>query len=80
MKNGKCPKCDSLKIMPNLPIGQITSPVLHNSPSLSIKYSKFWDDKLVKAYVCSECGYTELYVDKPDGMWEKHQKENAKQK
>jgi predicted nucleic-acid-binding Zn-ribbon protein len=42
--------------------------------TLSIKYSDVWDRKSVTAYVCGDCGYTELYVEKPQVVWENYNK------
>ena len=73
MKNGKCPKCASLKIIPDVSIGQVV-PNMHAESTLSIKYSDVWNRKSVAAYVCGDCGYTELYAENPQLMWDNYNK------
>ena len=78
MKNGQCPKCESQKIIPAASVGQVvpTGPMgpMGADSTLFIKYSDVWNRKSVAAYVCGDCGYTELYVEKPQGMWDNYNK------
>ena len=73
MKTGICPKCQSDKIIPELIIDKPV-PTMAMSRGLKIEYAKGLNHKSVTAYVCGECGYLELYVQKPAGLWENTQK------
>ena len=73
MKTGICPKCKSDKVIPEITIDRPV-PLATTPPGLVVENAKGFNPKLVKAYVCGECGYVELYVQKPAGLWENYQK------
>ncbi len=80
MKDGKCPKCNSADVIPQVAIPDQFE--LGMASDLSLKMSENPDAFLFKgtksstlrAYVCGSCGYSELYLDDPRVLWEAYQK------
>lgn len=70
-----CPKCESNHWMQNLPLVCTDGSALHvySHPSwagMSMRTG-------MKASVCGDCGYTELYAEKHADLLEEWQKQNA---
>ena len=72
MKN--CPKCNSIKIMESVAF----RPIEAQKVSLSLTQpsdSEAWFDIRTSehfeifAIVCGECGYSEMYTERPQEMW-----------
>ena len=70
MKNGICPKCSSHTIIENIPILDRSGQYAHLASPLSLAvqgertglfFSHVAKGEL-RAWVCGECGYTELYT------------------
>ncbi len=68
-KSKKCPKCGCMEIIEGVkPVDngnsqfEMAVAVFRNPGALFFKGKQ---QSLVTAYVCSECGYTELYADSP---------------
>jgi predicted nucleic-acid-binding Zn-ribbon protein len=75
MKPTTCPKCRSQKIIPDV---SIEDRGMSNVPwNLSVRVEEKPDALLfkgrhtdiLKAWVCGECGYTELYVENPQALY-----------
>ena len=68
MKNGICPKCNSHDIIKNKPIPAMARYNTMNYLSLFITGKRTsWISRRIavgkiRAWVCGECGYTELYT------------------
>jgi predicted nucleic-acid-binding Zn-ribbon protein len=75
MKNGQCSKCDSKKVVPDVRI--MDQRENNIAGTLSIQNFPGWNPKTLTAYICSDCGYTELYVAEPQGLWDKYQRAQA---
>ena len=91
MKDGVCPKCGAHDVVPRLPIldpgfaYKSTDPskvslfiIIEEKPDALIlnKAMRF----KVKAWVCGQCGYTELYTDSPHKLKESAQQRIANKK
>ena len=82
MKDGKCPKCGSAKIMATLNVrdkGHLNRPyvsrVVVDEPRLQGAGVSWIGDGAsgeVRVWVCSQCGYTEFYTDNLEKMYEKY--------
>ena len=82
MKNGSCPKCGSTEIMANLTVRDkghrnIQSPtrVTVDEPEPAEKDLLWISDGAsgqLRAWICSQCGYTELYTDNLEKMYKKY--------
>ena len=78
MSSEICAKCSSDKIVPNVKIVN----TMHHMFNLSIEVYEEPDAMIMKkgrtgslsARVCASCGYTELFVSDPRGLWELHQR------
>ncbi len=72
MKNGRCPKCGSKEVMANVEVrddGRSSSHLLRvvvAEPEPS-KHAAIWvqpqAEGEIHAWICANCGYTELYAD-----------------
>jgi len=69
MREGACPKCGSADIVPNRPIRdlghgnsvhELTTRVEERPDALIFKGETV--ESYLRAWVCGECGYTELYA------------------
>jgi predicted nucleic-acid-binding Zn-ribbon protein len=77
-----CAKCGSAKIVPRARVtelagdyrGEISVGVDERPEALVFKGNKHVN---VHARVCGECGYSELYVDDPAGLYESYLKSRA---
>jgi predicted nucleic-acid-binding Zn-ribbon protein len=77
--SGICPKCGSQDIMPKIPvIDQTDGPdkelmvrVREKPDALILKGDH---DRVLHAWICAACGYTELYVDNPEGLFEAYKR------
>jgi len=76
MKHGKCPKCGSCRVVKNARIidrngeypDQSLSVRIETKPgALLFKGAKEFE---LKAHVCAECGYAELYAAEPGTLWD----------
>ena len=75
-KTGKCPKCESRNLLGNVPITDLGH---HNSGfPLKIRIDKRPNAILfpkpvarpLLAWICTDCGYTELYTHDPKALME----------
>ena len=78
MKQGKCPKCQSSKVVSNAPV--IDRGHLSIVSSLSVQLFKGLNPKPITACVCADCGFTELYVEGAGASWDAHQSQNTRGK
>lgn len=70
----KCPKCNSLKIMESVAFRPIEGQKLNlsltqpsdNEAWFNIRTSEQFE---MFAIVCGECGYSEMYTERPQEMW-----------
>lgn len=78
MKRGQCPKCGSGRVMHNARVidrngeypDQSLSVCIETKPeALLFKGVKEFE---LKAHICGECGYAELYAAEPDKLWDSH--------
>ena len=84
MKDGKCPKCGSAKIMANLNIrdkGHLNRPyvarVVVDEPrpaNAGISWVGDGASGEVRAWVCSQCGYTEFYTENFENLYNVYQR------
>jgi len=68
MKNGTCPKCSSTEIMTDVKVCDEPYPLrVEIEEPEPARHSLLWTPQSatgdVRAWVCSQCGYTELYTD-----------------
>ena len=72
MKNGICAKCQSQKVVRDaLKIHPPSAPLMIKG-ELTVDNSKGLNPKTMHAYICCDCGFTELYVNNPASLWKKH--------
>jgi predicted nucleic-acid-binding Zn-ribbon protein len=80
MKKGKCPKCSSNRVLPDLPVvdrdqgeaRQSLAIMISEKPrALFLTRPKTYP---LRAWVCSACGYTELYTDQPQELAKSYKK------
>jgi predicted nucleic-acid-binding Zn-ribbon protein len=62
-----CPNCHSERIIPNADAveSQNLSIRIYERPDVTLKQVKHYP---LKAWVCMECGYTQLYVNQPQEL------------
>jgi ribosomal protein S27AE len=87
VKDKKCPKCGSFKVIPSVPIADNTyggsvpwsAYITENPKAVLFKETHLFT---IRAWICGECGYTELYADEPDKIASAYQRylENTKSK
>lgn len=78
MKRGQCPKCSSCRVIPNARI--IDRNGEYQDMSLSVRIEtkpgallfKGAKEFELKAHICGECGYAELYAAEPGKLWDAH--------
>ncbi len=76
MKSERCPKCGSGRLMPNVRV--IDRNGEYQDMSLSVRVERKPDALLfkgakefeLKAHICGEGGYAELYAADPDKLWQ----------
>jgi len=83
MKNGKCPKCGSKQVMADV---EVRDDGRNNSHPLRIavsepeppKHGRIWIQGQstgdLRAWVCAHCGYTELYSNNLDQLYQSYTK------
>jgi len=81
-KNSICPKCNSDKIIPEVPVTDETKlGVRSASVPATLKvdedptswfFKQYRSSELV-AYACGDCGFVEYYISSPDQLWKAHQ-------
>ena len=85
MKNSKCPKCDSTEVIPGVTIADRTyggilslSALIRERPDALM----FQQDRTfrIRAWICTECGYTELYADEPEKILDSYKRYRANRK
>ncbi len=84
MKNGICPKCESHDVIPRIRVIDHYGPLA--GEDLSVQTYEKPDALLLKgahthtlhAWVCGDCGYTELYVDNPKELSRVYKRFHAK--
>jgi predicted nucleic-acid-binding Zn-ribbon protein len=79
MKDGRCPKCSSTDVIPNVSILEHNGSVSENVKAVVAKNPKalFFRGKVktsLKAWVCGSCGYTELYAKNPAALLDAYRK------
>jgi hypothetical protein len=75
----RCDKCQSKKIIPQVQIVDKTdynvptelSVVIYENPDAWI--FKGEHKGILKAWICGDCGYTEIYLENPQDLYEKYQ-------
>lgn len=85
-KTGKCPKCESKNLLGNVPIddyGQL------NGSKFPLKVRVFkkpkaliiqkYVERLLLAWICTDCGYTEIYTREPKALLEAFRENRANQ-
>ena len=72
MKNGICTKCQSKKIVRDALKTISHSAALIGKNELTVDNVKGLNAKSMEAYICCDCGFTELYVINPNSLWKKH--------
>ncbi len=67
LKEGYCPKCGSREIAPNLDAVEEkgVSVRVYENPGVTLRGMKNFP---LKAWICTRCGYAELYVSMPDEL------------
>ncbi|HNB52081.1 MAG TPA: hypothetical protein PK530_09070 [Anaerolineales bacterium] len=83
-KTGKCPKCESRNILGNVPIDDNTyGGILPLSIRILKKPKALLFQKPVKrtlvAWICTDCGYTELYTHDPKALMAAFRENQANQ-
>lgn len=76
MNRKQCPKCNSGKVIHNVRV--IDRNGEYQDMSLSVRVERKPDALLfkgakdfeLKAHICVECGYAELYAAAPDRLWQ----------
>lgn len=84
MKDRVCPKCFATTIIPDMKIPEYGHYNLEQP--LSVKILERWGGLFrrrmrsfsLRAWICGTCGYTELYTDYPQRLYEAYQ--NAQQR
>ena len=76
MLNGRCPKCESEKIVPNVavgaPFGYVSLAVQKNPGAVLQRLARPTSE--VTAAVCADCGYVELFAVAHQELWQAHEK------
>jgi ribosomal protein S27AE len=67
IRSGICPRCDSRAILANADTTdeETLSIQIYEKPGVVLRGRRTFP---IKAWVCTECGYTELYVTNPDAL------------
>ena len=78
LKPTLCPKCRSAKVIPNVRIldhiyGGTVEPALEIQTRPHALMFKGGVARNLRAWVCGDCGYTELFVAEPHILWEAYQ-------
>ena len=68
-----CPNCRSRSIIPNADAVETNSLSIriYERPDLTLRRERHYP---LKAWVCTECGYTQLYVNQPKELAESYQR------
>jgi len=75
-----CPKCGSPDIIPNVVIpdhyelGMANEMIMRISENPSAWIFKGTQKSTMRAWICGECGFVEMYVTQPRVLWEAWQK------
>lgn len=67
LREGRCPKCQSQEIMPNVEAVEGNSLGIRVYEKAGVVLRGMRNFPL-KAWVCTNCGYTELYVNTPQEL------------
>jgi predicted nucleic-acid-binding Zn-ribbon protein len=68
MSKTHCPNCQSENIIPNVDVVENTNNLairIYEKPDITLKSVKHYP---LKAWVCTNCGYTQLYVANPTAL------------
>ncbi|MGC9467051.1 MAG: hypothetical protein ACP5HS_00535 [Anaerolineae bacterium] len=68
-----CPSCRSTRIIPNadaVETGDLTIRI-YERPDLALRGIRHYP---LKAWVCADCGFTQLYVNQPDELAASYQR------
>jgi ribosomal protein S27AE len=85
MKDGTCPKCSTTTIIPDMKIPEyghanmeqpLTVKLLERPNKL---FNRGKHIHILRAWLCGTCGYTELYVDDPQRLYEAYQEAQQRQ-
>jgi predicted nucleic-acid-binding Zn-ribbon protein len=84
MKNGTCPKCSSQEIMAEVRVkdrGGRFNPdnplkAVVDEPEVSLSMSDGASGQ-VRAWICAQCGYTELYTDNLENLYRTYKRYKA---
>jgi predicted nucleic-acid-binding Zn-ribbon protein len=85
MKDSLCPKCQSSEVIPNVEIidhAHLNQPMALSATVYTNPEAWVFKGAIMKPFrarVCGGCGYTEFYVDDPQGLtaWAKRAAPNA---
>lgn len=88
-KTGKCPKCESTNIIPEakiiaqeamdaaIPIFTLKARVVRHPHAMIFEKP---EHTVLKAWICGNCGYTEIYADDPQRLHDTHLEAQAERK
>jgi len=73
MMKKTCPNCQSTQIIPNADAVETNSLSIriYEQPGVSLRGVRHYP---LKAWVCAECGYTQLYVNQPRELEKSYQR------
>lgn len=80
MKDGRCPKCGSTEVIPDLSLrgGQGFPPFVVLSEPEPPEGSFIWVPRIeqsqFRVYICGDCGYAEFYAENPRLLNASHKK------
>ncbi len=68
-----CPNCQSVRIIPNADAVETDNLAIriYEQPDIKLKSVRHYP---LKAWVCTECGYTQLYVNQPQELAKSYQR------
>ena len=83
IKDGKCPNCGSRDVMAGVEVrddgknGSHPLRVVVEEPE-PVKHGRIWVQNQstgdLRAWICAQCGYTELYTNNLGGLYESYKK------
>ena len=83
MRNGKCPKCGSTEIIPDVRVLDRGESNLTSDLQVAVDANPgAWVFKgrqisKLSAFVCASCGYTEMYAIDPGALMAAHQEKTS---
>ncbi len=74
MKDGICPRCNSQEIVPHVDAvekGDGLAIRIYERPDVTLRGIRYFP---LKAWICANCGYTELYINDPQDLAQAHRR------